>query len=154
MCGLVRCTEVRNVAKHPVLNENDNNTTYNCGNRLCHEHYTGCDLHIMPKFQVANVRESLAHGNVRVSLKDHHRSRTAGECITDNKFCENLKGESLVRNGLDHANRDDEYEGDKQCEKKSPNWKLCIEDFDCDDGQNEGDDEEHQIPVMGYLRIN
>jgi len=62
------------------------------------------------KLEVARELKCLTHGNISPCLEQHHRNWAAGEGVSNNQLCDDVKPNLLIRNRLDDADRDGVYE--------------------------------------------
>ena len=66
----------------------------------------------MAELEVGREEQSLRHGDVTPGLEHHHRNRTTGECVTNDKLGNDIETDLLVGHGLDDSDRQDIKECD------------------------------------------
>lgn len=102
--------EVLNVGEHPGLHTELHSASNDSGDNLAEEHRTMCDLHVMAELEVARELKRLHHSNITPCLEHHHRNRAARKGVADDQFRDDVEPNLLVRNGLDHTDRDSIHE--------------------------------------------
>ena len=65
----------------------------------------------MSELKVRSERQSLSHGDITPSLEHHHRDGSSGETITNDELGNDVESNLLIRNSLNHANRNEVHEG-------------------------------------------
>lgn len=72
----------------------------------------GCDVGQDILRQTARIRFlTLIHSDVSPSLEQHHSNRAPRKAITDDKFSNDIQADLLIRDGLNHSDRNDIEEG-------------------------------------------
>ena len=64
----------------------------------------------MAELEVARELKRLHHSNIAPGLEQHHRNRATGKGVADDQLRDDVQPDLLVRNGLDHTNRDGIHE--------------------------------------------
>ena len=108
---LVWTAHVRYVGEHPRLHAKLDRPRDDRAHDLRPEHRPRRDLHVMPELEVGRERERLRHRDVPPRFEHHHRDRSSGEHVPDDEFRDDIQPDLLIRDGLDHPNRNDIYEG-------------------------------------------
>lgn len=65
----------------------------------------------MAKFEIGCESQGLSHSNITPRLEHHHRDWATRKCITDNQLRDNIETNLLIRDSLDHSNRNNVEEG-------------------------------------------
>ena len=107
---LLWAAEVLDVGEHPRLHAELHGASNNSSDNLAEEHRAMCELHVMAELKVARKLKRLHHGNIAPCLEQHHRNRAAGKGVADDQLRDDVESDLLVRNGLDHTNRDGIHE--------------------------------------------
>lgn len=113
---LVRTTHIWNISEHPRLNSELDSPRDDSGDDLRPEHDAWGNFHVVTELEVACEGEGLVHGVVAPGLEQHHCDGFARESISDDELRDNVEADLLVRDGLDHTDRDDV---DERCEETS-----------------------------------
>lgn len=66
----------------------------------------------MTQLKIGRECQRLSHGDVTPRLEHHHRDGAPGQSVSNNQFCDHIETYLLIRDSLDHANRDDVDECD------------------------------------------
>jgi hypothetical protein len=77
---------------------------------LTEEHRAMRDLHVVGQLEIARKLQRLRHGNIAPCLEHHHRNRTARKGVSDDQLRDDIEPNLLVRNRLDHTDRDGVHE--------------------------------------------
>jgi len=59
---------------------------------------------------------TLSHGNVTPSLEHHHRDRASRKAVSNDQLSNDVETDLLIRDSLNHSNRNNIEEGDHECE--------------------------------------
>lgn len=86
MIGLPPRADVSDATEGPIHYTNLHKAGPDSGNGLRHEHGTGWNFHVVTQFQVLYEVNSLNHGDVAISLEQHHRSRPTGLHVPNYEF--------------------------------------------------------------------
>ena len=110
----IRCANALNVADEEVVGRNLNDRKPEDSDELSAEHGTGWDFHVMAKFHVRRVRESVVLHHVTVTLKHHHCKWSSWLHITDNELGDNIETRSIGGDGVYHSdwNKEDRTDED------------------------------------------
>ncbi len=103
----MRSADILDVREHPGLDAELHCPSNDGGDDLSKEHWARRDLHVVTKLKVGRERQSLRHCDVAPCLEHHHRDRSAGKHVPNNELGDNVQADLLVRNRLDHADRND-----------------------------------------------
>lgn len=133
----MRVTDVLDVREHPRLHTELHGTGNDGRDDLSPEHGTWRHLHVVAKLEVRRELESLEHRNVAPGLKHHHCNRTSRERVADDELSDDIETDLLVGDSLDHADRDNENEGDYERQDECPDRELRRPDFDGYDTEDE-----------------
>lgn len=74
--------------------------------------------------------------------------------IPDDKFSDYIQPDLLVRNRLNHSNRNDVEERDDQREDEPLHRELCLPDLNADDTTREHAQEDDGVPPLGHLGVS
>ncbi len=99
-----------NVGEHPRLNAELHGASDYGSDDLTEEHGAMCDLHVVGQLEITRELQRLRHGNITPCLEQHHRNRTTRKRVSNDELRDDVEPNLLVRNGLDHANRDGIHE--------------------------------------------
>ena len=102
----MRCTDVLNVFKHPILNKNGPDERNNRTNNLNGKHNAGRNLHVMSKLQVSSKVDGLSSCNYYNCLEDGIGNRMSWKHITSNQFTHHPCGKYLIGYGCKHRKWD------------------------------------------------
>lgn len=145
--------EVDDVGEHPFLGEDANDATDKGRYDLDSEHHARGDFHVMSNLQVSGEAYALSRPDVRNSLEDHVGDGTTGEDNTGDHFMQDVEGDLLIGDGLDHSERNRQNAGKSKCEEDAPDWELRWEDLHSSQGHGERKDTNGDVPPLGDFGI-
>ena len=103
---LVRCADVDNVCKHPVLYRGHDDAADYSSDNLDSKHGAGWDLHVMAKLQITRKTNRLVCANISDRLEDDIGNRATRKDVARDKFGHDLEGDLLVGDCLKHGKWD------------------------------------------------
>lgn len=151
---LMRRAHALNVGEHPSLDTELHGTGENGGYNLTPEHGARRNFHVVTEFEIAGEVESLSHRDITPGFEHHHGDGVARESVSDDKFCDDVETDLLVRDSLNHADGDDVHEGNDEGKHECPDRHLSMEHFDDDDTKDKHRYENAGVPPLGNLRID
>jgi len=103
---LIRRAEALNIGEHPRLHAELHGASNDGSDDLTEEHRAMRDLHVVGQLEITRKLQRLRHRNITPCLEHHHRDRTARKGVSDDQLRDDIEPHLLIRNGLDHTNRD------------------------------------------------
>ena len=91
----------------------------------------------MADLEIVGKEERLIHWDEAEGLEYHCADGAARKDVARDKFCEDVCGGELVRDGTDHTDGDEEDQAHDEREDKSPDRELRREDLDGDNTEDE-----------------
>lgn len=80
----------------------------------------------MPELHILQKVQCLSHGNVAISLEQHHGNRPSREHIPDHELSQDIETYLRVGDPLNHTDRDQEDDGQKHCDNHCPPGEMRI----------------------------
>ena len=111
------------------------------------------DLEVVTEFHILNKVQSLGHCDVSEGLEEHHGYRSPRKHVTDHELGQHVESKLSVGDSLDHADGDEEDNGEQERNDKRPPCQMSVPDQDRDEGQREQDSEQCIVPPVWCVSI-
>lgn len=85
------------------------------------------ELHVLEEVQ------SLCHGDVAVCLEQHHRDGLSRQHIANHELCQDVESKLRIGDTLDHADGNQEDDGEQHSDDHRPPRQMRVPDEDGDE---------------------
>lgn len=107
----------------------------------------------MAEFHVLNKVQSLSHCDVAEGLEEHHGYWSSRKHVTNHEFGQHVEPELRVSDALDHADGDEEDNGEQERNDQRPPCQMGVPDQDSNEGQGEQDSKQCIVPPIWCVPI-
>lgn len=111
------------------------------------------NLEVVPELHILNEVQSLSHRDIAEGLEEHHGNWPPRKHITNNELGQHVETKLRVGDALDHADRDEEDNGEQERNDQRPPRQMGIPDQDGNEGQGEQDSEQSIVPPIRCVPI-
>lgn len=111
------------------------------------------NLHVVTELKIAREGNSLTGANESDCLEDHVGNGLPGEHVSSSHLVHDVQGDLLIGDGLDHREREREYDGEDKSDNDTPDRKASWEDLDGDTEHDEGNNTNDGVPPVGDFLI-
>lgn len=93
------------------------------------------DLEVVTELHILDKVQSLSHGDVAEGLEEHHGDWSSRKHVTNHKLGEHVEPKLRVGGALDHADGDEEDNGEQERDDERPPRQMRVPDQDRNEGQ-------------------
>lgn len=107
----------------------------------------------MTEFHVLDKVQSLSHCDVAKCLEEHHGYRPSRKHVTNHELGQHVESELRVGGTLNHADWDEEDNGEQERNDQRPPSQMSVPDQDRDHRQGEQNSEQGIVPPIWCVSI-
>lgn len=111
------------------------------------------NFEVVTKFHILNKVQSLSHCDVAEGLEEHHGYWSSRKHVTNHELGQHVEPKLRVGDALDHADGDEEDNGEQKRYDQRPPSEMGVPDQDSNERQGEQDGKQCIVPPVWCVSV-